>query len=65
MKRFPDERHTQTHENLPFTITDVFLDQKRVNVCKHTVKMAPHKNQKSATRVGARQEGGRRGGKIE
>ena len=23
------------------TITDVFLDQKRVNVCEHTVKMAP------------------------
>ena len=24
------------------TITDVFLDQKRVNVCEHTVKMASH-----------------------
>ena len=23
-------------------ITDVFLDQKRVNVCEHTVNMAPH-----------------------
>ena len=23
------------------TITDVFLDQKRVNVCEHAVKMAP------------------------
>ena len=23
-------------------ITDVFLDHKRVNVCEHTVKMAPH-----------------------
>ena len=34
--------NTQTHGNLRFlAITDVFLDQKRVNVCEHTVKMAP------------------------
>ena len=25
-------------------ITDVFLDQKRVNVCEHMVKTAPHHN---------------------
>ena len=25
-------------------ITDVFLDQKRVNVCKHMVKVAPHES---------------------
>ena len=25
-------------------ITDVFLDQKRVNVCEHTVKMAPREH---------------------
>ena len=24
--------------------TDVFLDQKRVNVCGHMVKMAPHES---------------------
>ena len=24
------------------TITDVFLDHKRANVCEHMVKMAPH-----------------------
>ena len=24
-----------------WTITDVFINHKRVNVCKHTVKMAP------------------------
>ena len=25
-------------------ITDFFLDQKRVNVCEHTVKTVPHKS---------------------
>ena len=25
-------------------ITDVFFDQKRVNVCEHTVNMAPHES---------------------
>jgi hypothetical protein len=30
MTRSPNERHTQTYRSL----TDVFLDQKRVNVCE-------------------------------
>ena len=40
----PDERHTNTQKLNSYnsTITDVFLNQKRVNVCEHTVKMAPH-----------------------
>ena len=25
-------------------VTDIFLDQKRLNVCKITVKMAPHES---------------------
>ena len=37
----PDESHIQTHRNLTEKFTDVFLDQKRVNVCEHTVKTAP------------------------
>ena len=28
------------------TITDVFLDEKRVNVCENMVKMAPHESEK-------------------
>ena len=39
-------------------ITDFFLDQKRVNGCEHTVKMAPHVVKESANRVDVRQEGG-------
>ena len=46
-------------------ITDVFLDQKRVNVGEHTVKTASRIVTESAIRVGVRQEGGRNGGKIE
>ena len=38
MKRSLDERDTQTHGSL--IETDVFIDQKRVNVCEHMVKMA-------------------------
>jgi hypothetical protein len=40
MKRSPDERHTSTEKlNINvLTITDVFLDQKRVNACEHMVK---------------------------
>ena len=34
------ERHTQTHGNLNIsTVTDIFLNQKRVNVCEHMTKM--------------------------
>ena len=44
MKRSLKERHTHTNTweliwNI-LTIADVFLNQKRVNVCQHTVKMA-------------------------
>ena len=35
-----DVRHTEANWYIS-TITDVFLHQKRVNICKHTVKM-PH-----------------------
>ena len=43
MKRSPDEStHKHTETLYISTITDVFLDQKRVNVCENTVKMAPH-----------------------
>ena len=35
----PDKRHTKTHGSLNIqTITDVSLDQKRVNVFEHPVK---------------------------
>ena len=46
MKRSPDERHTNTQKlnRKVSTITDVFLDQKRVNVCEHTIKMEPHES---------------------
>ena len=39
MTRSSDESHTQTetHENLISVITNAFLDQKRVNICEHTV----------------------------
>ena len=42
MKRSLEERHMQTHGNNQniLTVTDVFLNQKRVNVCEHTTKMA-------------------------
>jgi len=42
MKRSPDQRqrHTQMLEWNISTITAVFLDQKRVNVCEHTAKIA-------------------------
>ena len=33
--------NTRKHIRDILTITNVFLDQKRVNVCEHTVKMAP------------------------
>ena len=46
--------------------TNVFLDQKRVNVCEHIVKMAPRESSvKSAIRRNAIPERGRSGGKIE
>ena len=43
MKRSPDERHTYTqkHNRNIFMITDVFFDQKRVNVYEYIVKMVP------------------------
>jgi hypothetical protein len=47
MKRSLEERHTQSHRNLLcyiLMITDVFLNQKRVNVCEHMVKMAPRES---------------------
>ena len=32
--------NTNTHKNLKyFGITDAFLNQKRVNICEHVVKM--------------------------
>ena len=42
--KWRDLQRKSTHKNLWYisTITDVILDQKRVNVCEHTVKMAPH-----------------------
>jgi hypothetical protein len=43
MKRSPAERHTWTRKlklNVS-TITHFFLDQRRVNVCEHTVKKMP------------------------
>ena len=38
--------HTNTWEPIQniLTITDVFLNQKRVNVYEHTVKMASHES---------------------
>ena len=48
-------------------ITDVFLDQKRLNICEHMVKEASH-DRFGIGSVGASQEGGRsggNGGKIE
>ena len=44
------------------TITNVFLNKKRINVCEHIVKMAPHEFRISATRMSARQEDGGSGG---
>ena len=47
LKRSPEERHTQKQYELIqniLTITDVFLNQERVNVCGHTVKMASLEN---------------------
>ena len=44
MKRFSDKRHPNTwmlNWNVSM-ITDVFLDQNRVNVCEHTVKTTPY-----------------------
>ena len=41
LKRSLEERYTQTHRKLIgniLMITDVFLNQKRVNVCEYTVK---------------------------
>jgi hypothetical protein len=35
MKRFPDEEHVST-------FTEVLLNQKRIIVCEHTVKVASH-----------------------
>ena len=40
MKKSPDERHTWKINQNVSTITDVFVNWKRVNVCEHTVKMA-------------------------
>ena len=33
-------KHMEVHRNVS-TIADVFLDQKRVNVCEHLVKTTP------------------------
>ena len=38
MKRSPEERHTQTLIWNILTFTDVFLNQKRVNVCEHMTR---------------------------
>ena len=43
MKRSPDERHTRKLNLNILTNTDVFLNQKRVNVCEYTVKTAPYR----------------------
>ena len=43
-------------------IIDVFLNQKRVNVCGHMLKKSPHEFWISATRMGSRQEEVRNGG---
>jgi hypothetical protein len=39
VKRSPNEMHEYRHGNLTYvsTFTKVFLDQKRINVCGHTV----------------------------
>ena len=43
-------------------ITDIFLNQKRVNVFEHTVKMAPHERVFERYHQGvAKQEGGSEG----
>ena len=39
-------------------ITDVFLDQRRVNVSEHMINSVQQQFWKSAIRVGAREEGG-------
>ena len=64
MKRSPEERHTNTLKLISdiSTITDVFLDQKRVNVCEDTIRTAPREFRKSTTRMGAREEDWRSGG---
>jgi hypothetical protein len=41
MKRSPEERHTRKLISCISAITHVILDQKRVNVCEHTVKLMP------------------------
>jgi hypothetical protein len=47
-------------------ITDVFLDQKRVNVCEHTVKTAPCESfGKVPLEELQDRKGGRDGGKSE
>ena len=44
------------------TITDVFLDQKRVNVCECTVKMASHESFLKMSPAGCITRGGEEGG---
>ena len=47
MKRSLGKGHTQTHRSLNEKCQwsqDVFLDQKRVNICEHTVKMVSHQS---------------------
>ena len=46
MKRSPVEKHINAQKvNWYFlTITGVFLNQKRINVCEHTVKMVLHES---------------------
>ena len=42
LKKSPEERHTQKLEWYVLTITDAFLNQKRVNVCEHAVMTCSH-----------------------
>ena len=66
MKSCPDEAHTNTRKiNLDIsTITDVFLNQKKVNLCEHTAKLEPRECfvKVCETEIGSN---GRGWGKIE
>jgi hypothetical protein len=68
IKRSSEERHTQTPRKLIWyisMITDVFLNQKRVNVSEHTVNGVTREFWKVPSGGVARQEGEREGGKIK
>ena len=70
MKRSPDERNTQTYGSLIeiFQQSQMSFSIKRVNVCEHTVKIAPHESFEKCHQKGC--EAGRErsrgdGGKTE